>query len=253
MPISWIHSDDIVTVVIDLPESRNGLDQDTTGQLVAAIHDASALAEARFLVLRGIPGWFCIGGSGPFMEHLIAQPPAIRVEMIESVQSIILAVLRCPLLTVSVVDGLAAGAGVDMMLASDLALAGPSARLSLLYARLGLIPDSGFRLLQWRLGAGSLLAYADSKVLNAQQVIAAGLAHDAGPLLDDRLLHRELRRRWRHDRAVFAAGKALRNAELFQDIETDFARVARVQAELIAQPATRERLLHSAGTQRATA
>lgn len=251
MPIRSDAEGDIVTVTIDSPETRNGLDLESIAPLHAAIREASAGKDARFLVIRGVPDWFCIGGSGRFMEYIMGIDAPERAALTRSVQAIVLDLLRSPLLTVAAVDGLAAGAGADLVLACDLALATEKARFSLLYARLGLVPDTGFVLLQRRLGWRAMTSFAESRVLRADEMVSLGIAEPAGDLLEGDRLARQLRRRFRHPPAAFAAAKGLRNAELFPKVEADLARAAAAQAEALEVEETRERLAHSAAAQRA--
>jgi len=250
VPILSETSGDVVTIRFDHAATRNGLDLETIPLLRDAIRDAAASAEARFLVLRGVKDWFCIGGSGEFMEYLLEQGLEERARQTRAVQSIVLEWLRSPLLTVALLDGLAAGAGADLVLASDLVLATDQARFSLLYARLGLVPDTGFRLLDRRLGWQAMLAFAESRVLRAGELVERGLAEAAGDLAEQDRLLPWLRRRFRHGRDAFAAAKGLRNHELLATIEEEFERAAWEQARALDRPETRERLAHSAATQR---
>ncbi len=252
MPIDYAVDGDAVVVTIALPDSRNGLDEEIVATLRHAIQRASTEADARFLILQGMKGWFCIGGSGPFMERLLAYDVPRRAAASRAVQGIIEDLIHCPLLTVAILDGLAAGAGADMVLASDLVLAGDETRFALLYAKLGLIPDTGFSLLDWRLGARALLTFAESKVLDAAELVATRLAEPM-PDADLPSVLRFLRRRFRFVPQAFAAAKCIRNAEVFADLAERLDAVAMQQALQFEEIETRNRLLHSAASQRRAA
>ncbi len=251
MTIETSAVDDATIITINQPDTRNGLDLENIDILSDAIGSAADDPEMRFLIVRGVPDWFCIGGSGRFMEHILEQPEKGREGLSKRVQKIVLELLNSPLLTVSVLDGLAAGAGADMVLASDLVLATERARFSFLYSKLGLVPDTGMRLLEWRMRGRGLLAFAESKILKAEQLAELGLAEPCNDLADDKSLVKSLRRRFRHDRRAFAECKALRNEEQFATIEADLDRAAKRQAWLLGRPETKSRLLHSAAAQRA--
>lgn len=250
MPIRYEVKGDAVVVTLDDAAERNALDLDGADALRRAIAAARAEPDARFLLLSGVRDWFCVGGSGALMEEMLARDdPDWRAASIARFQAIIAEILDCPLFTVALLDGLAAGAGADMVLAADLTLATDAARFALLYAKLGLIPDAGFSLLEWRFGHRALLAYAESKVLGAQDLIAAGVAEPAGDSGIDAVLKR-LRYRFRFAPAAFRAAKAQRNARLFGDLAEMLDDVSRRQARLFEDPETARRLLHSAASQR---
>ena len=250
MAVRYEISGDAVIVTLDDGPGRNALDLAGAEEVRRAIAAAGAEPGARFLLLTGVRDWFCVGGSGPLMEQMLASDDRDwRAASIGRFQAIIAEILACPLFTVALLDGLAAGAGADMVLAADLTLATEAARFALLYAKLGLIPDAGFGLLEWRFGHRALLAYADSKVLGADDLVAAGVAE---PLAEADLaaVLKLLRRRFRFVPQAFTAAKAQRNAWLFGDLAAALDDVARRQAALFDNDETRRRLLHSAASQR---
>lgn len=219
-------------------------------ELSERIRWANGVENARFLILEGVAPWFCIGGSGKFMEETIALKSAeARQAASAAAQQVILEFLRSRLFTVALIDGLAAGAGADLALAADLILCTERARFSLLYGRLGLIPDAGFMLLEWRMGSRSLLAYAESKILKADDLQSSGIAELVSNPDFDEILHM-LRRRIRCSSQNFAIAKALRNDEIFKNIEHYLSHVSAIQAERLTDPDTISRLLHSSNTQR---
>jgi enoyl-CoA hydratase/carnithine racemase len=58
-------------------------------------------------------------------------------------QSAVLAVVRCPIPVVAMLQGTVAGFGLDLALACDLRVAGSSASFTSAFARMGLVPDGG--------------------------------------------------------------------------------------------------------------
>ena len=58
-------------------------------------------------------------------------------------QSAVLAVVRCPIPVVAVLEGSVAGFGLDLALACDIRIASSSASLTSAFARMGLVPDGG--------------------------------------------------------------------------------------------------------------
>lgn len=244
--------DQVRFVTMAYAETRNGLNAASCSEIIEAFRDVSSDSSARFLVLRGLPGWFCIGGAGEYIEEAIAADLSARPAYTSAVQAVVLALLQCEVLTVALVDGLAAGAGVDMMCACDLALAAGAARVSLLYGKLGLVPDTGFRLLERRLsGRDPLLTYAECQVLKPDAIVRSGLAEAApAEAEDDARFARHLAQRFRHDRDAFAAAKRLRNAALLDGFERELELAAHSQALALERPSTRHQIGRSAGLQR---
>ena len=93
---------------------------------------------------------------------------------------------RLDAVVVSVVQGVAAGAGVPLAAAADLVLAGASARFTLAYTKIGLSPDGGSSLLTASVGLHRALHLALlNPLLTAEQAREAGFVAQVHP--DDEL------------------------------------------------------------------
>jgi 2-(1,2-epoxy-1,2-dihydrophenyl)acetyl-CoA isomerase len=98
----------------------------------------------RVLVIAGAGRGFCAGadleqplGSGSREER------DIGAILERNYNPLIMRLRGLPVPVVSVVNGVAAGAGVSLALAADLTVAARSASFVLAFARIGLIPDAG--------------------------------------------------------------------------------------------------------------
>ena len=139
----------VACVAIVRPETRNALRRETFEQLRAAISGLSARPDVRAMVLTGCDRSFCSGAdlSDPMMgSHL---PPEQRGEACAAVlDGLMHALVRdlndAPFPVVVAINGVAAGGGVGLALAGDIAIAARSARVVLPFtSKLGLVPDLG--------------------------------------------------------------------------------------------------------------
>ncbi|MEV6638653.1 enoyl-CoA hydratase-related protein [Amycolatopsis sp. NPDC051371] len=93
---------------------------------------------------------------------------------------------RMDAVVVAVVQGIAAGAGLSLVAAADLVLAGASARFTLAYTKLGFSPDGGSSLLPASLGLHRALRIALlNPVVTAEEARELGLVAEVHP--DDEL------------------------------------------------------------------
>jgi len=126
--------DEVVTIVLDDPARRNALSWDMVGALRDAIDDAAG-AGCRALVLGHTPPVFCAGGS---VDDLL-EPKAPLAEMYGAFE----ALDRAPMPTVAAIDGAAIGAGLNLLLACDVAVCTPESRFDARFLDVGLHPGGG--------------------------------------------------------------------------------------------------------------
>jgi len=131
-------------LVLNRPARRNAL----TPELARAVADAlDAIAEAgdaELVVLRGAGGHFCAGLDLHWLRGLGDDPAVPLLQRgLADFQAAVLAAARCPAPIVAVVEGTAAGFGLDLALACDLRFASSTAAFTSAFARMGLVPDGG--------------------------------------------------------------------------------------------------------------
>lgn len=241
------------TLVITLTERAEepGLVEEDLQAFPAAVRAASQEGDLTFLVLTGRDAVFCRGGSTKLISTMSSSPFDERDAFVGRVQSVVWEVLCSPLMTVAAVNGLAVGPGADLALACDVTLAGPNARISMWYNRLGLVPDLGFFLLADVLGyKKAMRACADSAVWNAEQLTAAGLAEAVDELPEGAAAwQRFLGRRHRHLPDAYAAAKRIRIEACRQQWELEMKLARQEQAKLLGSPDLKDRLERTAALQ----
>ena len=129
-------------ITLNRPETRNALTTAVNDAVRAAIEGAPA-AGARVVVLSGAGGAFSSGLDLKVAAEEGMDPETIESRMRAHFHGLIRAVRACPLPTIAVVDGPAAGFGCDLALACDLRLVSDRARFGEIFVKRGLMPDGG--------------------------------------------------------------------------------------------------------------
>ena len=135
-------SDDaVVTLTLNRPQSANALDLELAealhDQLISAVND-----DVPVVLLRGAGAAFCGGGDLRAMASDRDSPAYLR-QLAMLLHEGISAISCSESLLVSAVHGVAAGAGLGLVLNSDVVIATQAARFRTSYVAAGLSPDTG--------------------------------------------------------------------------------------------------------------
>jgi 2-(1,2-epoxy-1,2-dihydrophenyl)acetyl-CoA isomerase len=146
-PILLERSGAVATLTLDRPAALNTLDFAMMDMLVAHTSKIAADDSLRVVVLRGSGRHFMAGGDvAAFAQHLDAAPAARRAlfqRAIERLHAAIENLHRMPHPVIARVQGAAAGFGLSLVCACDLAVAADDAYFTSAYRHLGLTPDGG--------------------------------------------------------------------------------------------------------------
>jgi 2-(1,2-epoxy-1,2-dihydrophenyl)acetyl-CoA isomerase len=171
-------------LTLNRPARRNALLPALARGLAQEIEQIEEQGEARVILLSGAGGHFCAGLDLHWLDSLGEIPDVADLQHgLGDFQSAILAIVRCPIPVVAVVQGSAAGFGLDLALACDMRLAGTSATFSSAFARMGLVPDGGSTFTLPRLvgvGRALRLLMTDQRV-DAQAALSVGLVEEVFP------------------------------------------------------------------------
>lgn len=163
---------------------RHGsLDFDAVCAVTAALRTLEPGVGA--VLLAGEGPHFCTGADvGALAATGAAEDPRSAVrELAEELHELVRALVEVPVPVVAAVRGWAAGAGMSLVLAADIAVAGVSTRLRPAYPAIGLTPDGG---LSWTLPRAVGAARArhillTDRVLDADEALALGLVATVVP------------------------------------------------------------------------
>lgn len=131
--------DNIATILLNRPNVMNGLNAQMRAEITHAVDRAGA--DARVLVITGAGRGFCSGQD--LGDRKSAADIDLERTLIEEYEPMLKAIYKCPIPTISAVNGAAAGAGANLALAADVVIATESAFFLQAFARIGLIPDAG--------------------------------------------------------------------------------------------------------------
>lgn len=131
----------VATITLNRPEVYNALNDGITYEIQDALRTVAKDNEVRVVVLTGAGKAFCSG------QDLKAASGQEKRSFMESLQKrynpIIRAMRSLPKPIICRLNGVAAGAGCSLALASDLIIAAEEATLIEVFINIGLVPDSG--------------------------------------------------------------------------------------------------------------
>lgn len=131
----------IATITMNRPKSLNSMNDGLIDGLHAALDKVVADPEVKAVVLTGNGKAFCAGGDLSFLNGL--ELAADKKAFIAKVGDVAKRLTTIPKPVIAYVNGVTAGAGVNLMLACDLVYATDKARFAESFSKVGLIPDCG--------------------------------------------------------------------------------------------------------------
>lgn len=176
--IRWQVEAKVGTVTLDRPERKNPLTFESYAELRDLFGGLAAADDVASVVIAGSGGNFCSGGDvHEIIGPLTRMAPVALREFTRLTGDVVKAMRACPQPIVAAIDGICAGAGAMLALASDLRFGTSDARVAFLFARVGLSgADMGAcTLLPRVVGAGRAaeLLYS-GRILPAQEALAWG-------------------------------------------------------------------------------
>ena len=137
----WTTTEDgrVGIITLTRPERKNPLTFDSYAELRDLFRDLPYATDVRAIVLTGAGGNFCSGGDVfEIIEPLTRMAVPELLAFTRMTGDLVKAMRQCPQPIIAAVDGVAAGAGAILAMASDLRLATPRTRTAFLFTRVGL-------------------------------------------------------------------------------------------------------------------
>jgi enoyl-CoA hydratase/carnithine racemase len=239
----WQHfrfevADGVGTVTLNRPEKLNPLTFESYADLRDLLHELPHRGDTKVLVIRGEGKGFCGGGDvNEIIGELLKMDAKDLMGFTRMTGDVIKAMRECPVPIISGIQGIAAGAGSVVALASDFRVCSRSARFAFLFTKVGLSGgDMGAAYLLPRVvGLGratSLLMLGDT--IDAETADRYGLVHELveDDALDDAV--RQLARRLADGPTLaYAQTKSLLTRELDMPIGAAVELDAMTQALLM--------------------
>ena len=247
---NWKHfdfdvADGVATVTFSRPEVLNALTFDIYADLRDLLTELPHRDDVRTLVLTGTGRGFCSGGDvNEIIGELVKSGSRELLEFTRMTGAVVQRMRECPLPIIAAVNGVAAGAGSVLALASDFRILAESASFAFLFTKVGLAgADMGSAYLLPRIvgfGRATELLLLGEKVLT-QHAVEIGLATKVVP--EDRLAAAadELAVRLASGPSfAYAATKMLLSRELDMDLAGAIELEASTQALLMTSDDHRE-------------
>ena len=137
----------VFEIMLNRPEVLNAANRELIGELAAATAEAAEDRSARVVLLRGAGTHFCAGGDITMFGELVGLPPVERrkalYRIVDGLHPLLIHLRHMPKPVVAAVQGAAAGVGLSLVAAADLAFAAEDAIFTSGYIHLGTSPDGG--------------------------------------------------------------------------------------------------------------
>jgi len=185
----WQQQGAVGVITLNRPERKNPLTFESYAELRDLFIELKSQKNIKAVVVSGAGGNFCSGGD---VHEIIG--PLTKMKMPELLAftrmtgDLVKAIRHCPQPVIAAVDGVCAGAGAIVAMASDLRYGAPDAKVAFLFTRVGLAGcDMGACTILPRIigqGRASDLLYS-GRSMSAEEGFAWGFFNRLGdPVLD---------------------------------------------------------------------
>lgn len=176
--VSYEVVDGVAVVTIDRPDVRNALSREVFEQLPERAGQAAADDAVGAVLLRGADGHFSSGLDVSMMGELAAE---VDHAFIASLQDSFTSFEDLDKPTVALIEGYCLGGGIQLAAACHVRLIAPTARISVLERRWGLVPDLGgtFRLPRLVGQGRATELILTARTVESEEALAIGLAEVA--------------------------------------------------------------------------
>src|SRR5271154_35941 len=129
----------VATITLNRPEKKNPLTFESYAELRDLFVGLATASDVRAVVLTGEGGNFCSGGDVfEIIEPLTRMAMPDLIAFTRMTGDLVKAIRKCPQPVIAAVDGVCAGAGAILAMASDLRLGTPLTKTAFLFTRVGL-------------------------------------------------------------------------------------------------------------------
>ena len=139
----WDRDGKVATITLNRPERKNPLTLESYAELRDTFRNLVYAEDIKTVVVTGAGGNFCSGGDvheiiGPLVEMQRQGDMAGLIAFTRMTGDLVKAMRACPQPIVAAVDGICAGAGAIMAMASDLRYGTARSKVAFLFVRVGL-------------------------------------------------------------------------------------------------------------------
>ncbi|HWY70767.1 MAG TPA: enoyl-CoA hydratase family protein [Terriglobales bacterium] len=139
----WRVDDRVATITLNRPERKNPLTFESYNELIETFHTLNHIPAIKTIVITGAGDNFCSGGDvheiiGPLVEIREKKQADRLLTFTRMSGELVKAMRDCPQPIVAAIDGVCAGAGAIIAMASDIRFGTPRSRVAFLFVKVGL-------------------------------------------------------------------------------------------------------------------
>jgi enoyl-CoA hydratase/carnithine racemase len=139
----WEVAGKVATITLNRPDKKNPLTFDSYAELRDLFRKLAHASDVKVVVVAGAGGNFCSGGDvheiiGPLVRMQEADDMPGLLAFTRMTGDLVKAMRHCPQPIIAAVDGICAGAGAIVAMASDIRIGTPRAKTAFLFVRVGL-------------------------------------------------------------------------------------------------------------------
>jgi enoyl-CoA hydratase/carnithine racemase len=137
--VRWAVEGNVATLTLDRPDKKNPLTFDSYAEIVDLFRAAAKDKGVKAIVVTGAGGNFCSGGDVfEIIEPLTKMKTAELLDFTKVTGEVVKAMRACPQPIIAAIDGVCAGAGAIIAMASDIRIGTAEAKVAFLFNRVGL-------------------------------------------------------------------------------------------------------------------
>ncbi|MCO6450634.1 MAG: enoyl-CoA hydratase/isomerase family protein [Caldilineales bacterium] len=176
--IGFTIQDGVATITLNRPDRLNSLTQKMTRELLDAIKVCGRDDAIRAVVVTGAGKGFCAGQDLAEFQEAVGTT-SVSEHLQGGFNRIVLSLYELEKPVIASVNGVAAGAGLGVVLACDLRIASEKASFTAAFIGIGLVPDSGVSwFLHRQLGPARAFEFlVTGERLSAAQALGLGLVN----------------------------------------------------------------------------
>ena len=135
----WAFDEGVATITLNRPERKNPLTFDSYDELRDTFRALKQTRAVKAIVMRGAGGNFCSGGDvHEIIGPLTKMDSAGLLRFTRMTGDLVRAMRACPQPIIAAVEGVCAGAGAIIAMASDIRFGQPGCKTAFLFTRVGL-------------------------------------------------------------------------------------------------------------------
>lgn len=135
----WQVDSSVATLTLNRPERKNPLTFDSYAEMRDLFHQLKWADDVKVVVIQGAGGNFCSGGDvHEIIGPLVALPAPELLMFTRMTGELVKTMRACPQPIIAAVDGVCAGAGAIVAMASDMRLGTVRSKTAFLFNRVGL-------------------------------------------------------------------------------------------------------------------